>query len=60
MKLETLQKAYGELQHAIKRARGKGRRKSKKRIKLSMEAARVLNEYIFDPECAFDDDEDKA
>lgn len=58
MKREELRKAYAELQRAIKKARGKGRRKPQKRIKLSMEAAKILNEYVFDPECAFDEFEE--
>ncbi len=60
MKRETLQKAYGELQRAIKKARGKGRRKPpQKRIKLSIESAKALDEYLWDPEFAFADEDDE-
>lgn len=59
MKREELRKAYAELQRAIKKARGKGRRKPQKRIKLSIESARALDEYLWDPEFAFADEDDE-
>jgi hypothetical protein len=55
MTREEFQKAYVELQDAIRKARRHGSR----RIRLSRKSAVILDNYIFDPEDAIEEEEDE-
>ena len=49
------QKAYGELQDAIRKARRHGSR----RIRLSCHSAVILDNYIFDPEDSIEEEQEE-
>lgn len=56
MTREEFQKAYGELQDAIRKARRHGSR----RIRLSRESAVILDNYIFDPDELEEEEEEDS